>query len=190
MKTKNHEREKVILGVDPGSIKAGFGVLQVKGPKVKYLYSTTCYFAKDVPHLNRMEEIFLTTQKIIEKFNPHEIALESLIFVKNPNSLMKLAQARGAMLAAISETYREKVFEYSPNEVKQATIGHGHADKYVLQNWLNKLFGPIKFKSDDESDALCIAFCHALSLNSLRTKIPKQKKTGSLSDALNHRLRD
>jgi crossover junction endodeoxyribonuclease RuvC len=149
-----------ILGIDPGSRKAGFGLIETHHNQIKYLSSGVLIYDTKSDFLERLHHIYDSCQKLIETFAPNEIALESLIYVKNVSSLAKLAQARGAMIAAFSKNNRGKIFEYSPTLVKSSVTGNGHADKEAIQKGLRLIFGPQKFKSHDESDALAIAICH------------------------------
>jgi crossover junction endodeoxyribonuclease RuvC len=151
-----------ILGIDPGSRKAGFGLIETQNNQIKYLSSGVLNYDTKSDFLERLHHIYESCQKLIETFAPNEIALESLIYVKNVSSLAKLAQARGAMIAAFSKNNRGKIFEYSPNLVKSSVTGNGHADKEAIQKGLRLIFGPQKFKSHDESDALAIAICHQI----------------------------
>src|SRR5690606_28092073 len=93
------------------------------------------------------------------------VSIESLIYVKSVDALSKLAQARGAMIAAFSRTHVGKIYEYSPNTIKSSVTGHGHADKDAVDKAMNMMFGKMSFKTSDESDALAIAVCHAFNRN-------------------------
>ncbi len=151
-----------ILGIDPGSRKAGFGLIEVNRNQLRYLTSGVLSYDTKSDFLERLHHIYDSCQKLIETYSPNEIALESLVYVKNISSLSKLAQARGAMIAAFSKNNRGKIFEYSPTLVKSAVTGNGHADKEAIQKGIRLFFGPSKFASHDESDALAIALCHHL----------------------------
>ena len=83
--------------------------------------------------------------------------------MKNPTALMKLAQTRGAMIAAFTQKYKDKIFEYAPNLVKSSTTGYGHSDKEAIQKGLGLIFGKTDFETHDESDAIAVAVCHALN---------------------------
>ncbi len=153
-----------ILGIDPGSRKAGFGLVMMKGKKVEYLASGTLRYDCQLPILDRLGEIYLSCIKLVEKYQPDEIAIEALIHVKNVSSLAKLAQARGAMIAAMVKSHRGKIFEYSPTMIKSTVTGHGFADKMGIQKFISMMLGNMKFDTDDESDALAIAICHGIML--------------------------
>jgi crossover junction endodeoxyribonuclease RuvC len=105
---------------------------------------------------------------------------------------MKLAQARGAMLAALTQTDRP-VHEYAPTAIKSTVSGHGGTDKEGMQKILRLHMGPIEFKTHDESDALAIAFCHMMQKTSPipSRSIPKKTKKGhGLSASLAHRVKE
>jgi len=154
----------VILGIDPGSRKAGYAVIKVVGRKVEYLASGALRYDKTPEFLDRLGLIYQSVRELCQKYSPDEVALESLIYVKSIPALSKLAQARGAMIAAMSETCLGKIYEYSPNLVKSSVTGHGHAAKEGVEKSLQMIFGSqLDFKTSDESDALAIAVCHFLS---------------------------
>jgi crossover junction endodeoxyribonuclease RuvC len=155
----------IILGVDPGSRKAGFGLIEVKGRKINYLESGVMRYDCKKDFMDRLGNIYLSCEELVKIFSPDQIAIESLIYVKSISSLAKLAQARGAMIAAFMKTHKERVFEYSPNLVKSTVTGHGHADKESVNKALKMMFKnqiQTEFGSDDESDALAIAVCHSI----------------------------
>ena len=154
----------VILGIDPGSRSAGHGLIEIRGNKLSYLSSGVLRYQNSSNFLDKLGDIHLSCQQLTEQTNPDEIAIEALIHVKNVNSLSKLAQARGAMLASFVQTHKNKVFEYGPNLVKNAVTGYGHADKDAVTKALRMILGAgLSFKRHDESDALAIAVCHALT---------------------------
>jgi crossover junction endodeoxyribonuclease RuvC len=152
-----------ILGIDPGSRKTGWALIEVEGRKIRYLTSGVLRFDKVDNFLDRIILIFNSCQKLKNEFNPDEISIESLIYVKSVDALSKLAQARGAMIAAFSNEHAKNIFEYSPNLIKVAVTGHGHASKEAVDKTLSMMFGKIDFNTSDESDALAISVCHALN---------------------------
>lgn len=185
----------IVLAIDPGSVTAGYALLQKEGRKIHYLSSGILKFNGKDEFLHRVKDIYDQTLELIEKHQPDEVALESLIFVKSPSALIKLAQSRGTMLAAISQKYHEKIFEYSPNLVKQTVTGHGHADKEGIQKFLSQYLGISEFKTHDESDAVAIALCHLLNRGSVitlpREKTKKTKNMGNgLASALAHKIKE
>lgn len=184
----------IVLAIDPGSITAGYALLEKQGRKINYLASGVLNFDGKTEFLHRVKDIYDQTLTLVEKFQPNEIALESLIFVKSPTALIKLAQSRGTMLAALTQTYHQKIYEYSPNLVKSTVTGHGHADKEGIQKFLKQYLGLSDFKTHDESDAVAIALCHLLNRDTTiiqRDKPKKNKKMGNgLANALAHKMKE
>lgn len=185
----------IVLAIDPGSVTAGYALLQKEGRKIQYIDSGIMKFRSQDDFLHRVKDIYDQTLALLEKYSPDEIALESLIFVKSPTSLMKLAQARGAMLAALTQKFQGKIFEYAPNLVKSSVSGHGHADKEGIQKVLRQYLNVDQFKTHDESDAMAIAFCHLLHEGTIKipkTSSRKQSKKGgnSLAGALAHKIKE
>lgn len=183
----------IVLAIDPGSVTAGYALLQKEGRKIHYIASGILKFNSADEFLHRVKDITEQTLELVEKFQPDEIALESLIFVKSPTALIKLAQSRGAMLAVLSQKFHRKIYEYSPNLVKSTVSGHGHADKEGIQKVIQQYLGIDKFKTHDESDALAIALCHLLHEG--RVKIPATpKKSGKkgrgMASALAHKIKE
>lgn len=185
----------MVLAIDPGSVTAGYALLQKEGRKINYIASGILKFKEDDVFLHRVKDIYDQTLKLFEQYQPDEIALESLIFVKSPTALIKLAQSRGAMLAALTQKYDRKIFEYSPNTVKSTVTGHGHTDKLGIQKFLEQYLGLTNFKTHDESDALAIALCHLLNHGSYQLPETKQKRVSKkagngLAASLAHKIKE
>ena len=181
----------ITLAIDPGSVTAGYALLEQQGIKIHYLTSGILKFDAGVGFLHRVKDIYEQTLGLMEKHGPDEVALESLIYVKSPTALIKLAQSRGTMLAALSQKYHQKIYEYSPNLIKATVTGHGHADKEGIQKSLLQYFGLSNFKTHDESDAVAIALCHLLNRGSgLNQHSSKTKRTGGLASALAHKIKE
>lgn len=180
----------IILGIDPGSIKTGYAFIEVNGRNFKHLKSGTLKFDQKTPFLDRIHEIREKFTEVIIGQKIDEVALESLIFVKSPTALIKLAQARGILLSVLSNENFVNIHEYSPNSIKSSTVGHGHADKISVQKQLKMIFGIDSFNTDDESDALAVAVCHALNRGAGQTvaKTGKSKSKG-LAASVSHRLK-
>lgn len=152
----------LILGIDPGSRTTGYALIEKKGRNLNYLCSGIIKFNCKGSFIDRLAEIYEEAQGLGIKYNPQEVAVESLIYVKSVEALAKLAQARGALCSYFSQLCPGKVYEYAPNLIKSSVTGHGHADKEGVMKSLRLIYGPIEFKRHDESDALAIATCHAL----------------------------
>ena len=167
----------IILGIDPGSLKTGHAVIEVRNGRATYKASGVLRYDQSRPFLERIGEIYHSFRRIVERERPHEIAIESLIHVRNVSSLAKLAQARGVILSALISTHQGKIFEYLPNQIKAAVTGHGHADKKTVDQTLRMIFArQINFESDDESDALAIALGHHLLGGNTRGLLPSPKR--------------
>jgi len=166
-----------ILGIDPGSRKAGWALIEKEGRKIKYLSSGTLRYDKIDNFVDRLGVIYNSINELMTEYSPDEVGIESLIYVKSVTSLAKLAQARGAMIAAIVQTRSGKVFEYSPTSIKSTVSGYGHADKEAIDKTLKMIFGKIEFKTNDESDALAIALCHALGGGTSKASTNIKKST-------------
>ncbi len=150
-----------ILGLDPGSLRTGFAVVETRGTEVKYLVSGAIRTSGD-SFAGRLQEIFAGVDKLSAEFKPDEVAIERVFMHRNADSALKLGQARGAALSA-TFSLRPRVFEYAPREVKLAVVGSGAAEKEQVQLMVKRLLnisGPL---GADAADALAIALCHAHS---------------------------
>jgi crossover junction endodeoxyribonuclease RuvC len=149
-----------VLGIDPGSQCTGFGVLDAAGPRLTYVASGVIR----TPHGDlaaRLCEIFECMRRIVAEYRPQEIAIERVFVNRNPDSALKLGQARGAAICGTVNA-NALVFEYATRQIKQAVVGSGSAEKAQVQlmmKTLLKLEGPI---AADAADALAAAVCHAL----------------------------
>lgn len=180
----------LVLGIDPGSINTGWALLKTEGNKVHYVSSGVLSFDKKQEFLSRLSEIKIKMDNLVSELKPDEVSLESLIFVKSPTALIKLAQARGMILSSLVENYANKIFEYSPNLVKSTAIGHGHADKESVQKFLNIVLGKREYQTHDESDAVAIALCHVMNRGARLKGLPPKKKgqRGGLAASLAHKI--
>jgi crossover junction endodeoxyribonuclease RuvC len=176
----------LVLGIDPGSVKTGWALIEAKGQKIKYIDSGILKFDSKLDFLMRIKDIKNKVKDLLENITPDQVAFESLIYVKSPTALMKLAQTRGIIISECIDIVEDKIFEYSPNLVKSTTTGHGHANKESIQKFLKMTLGISKFESHDESDALAIAMCHILSGGN---RIQKSKGR-SLKSSLAHRVKE
>lgn len=149
----------IILGIDPGSQVTGYGVIQIRQNKAIYLASG-CIRVDKVEHPTRLKQIFNGIRQVIEQYHPTQAAVEQIFMHKNPNSAIKLGQARGAALTALSLANLE-IAEYTPRLVKQSVVGYGNAQKIQVQHMVRVLLELSGFPQADAADALAIALCHA-----------------------------
>lgn len=149
----------LILGIDPGSRKTGFGIINVLGAKSEYVTSGVIRIP-DVPLPERLKVIFTSLSQIIEQYCPAEMAIESVFMGKSAGSALKLGQARGAaIVAAVAKDM--PVSEYEARKVKQAVVGSGAADKLQVQHMVKTLLRLPATPQEDAADALAVALCHA-----------------------------
>jgi crossover junction endodeoxyribonuclease RuvC len=149
-----------VLGIDPGSQRTGFGVLDTDGARLTYVASGVIRTTQGEFAL-RLHEIFRCMRTIVAQYQPHEIAIEKVFVNRNPDSALKLGQARGAAICGTAEASAD-VFEYATRQIKQAVVGSGSAEKAQVQLMMRsllKLDGPVPA---DAADALAAAVCHAL----------------------------
>jgi len=150
-----------ILGLDPGSIRTGYAVVETNGSSVSYLVSGAIRTQGD-SFAERLREIFSGVDQLSAEFRPDEVAIERVFMHRNADSALKLGQARGAALSA-TFALRPRVFEYAPREVKQAVVGTGGAEKEQVQLMVKRLLNIKGALGADAADALAIALCHAYS---------------------------
>lgn len=150
-----------IIGIDPGSRRTGYGVIRVEGNR--HLYQTSGYLdltAYETP-AERLRQIFLGIQQIMELYQPQEAAIEQVFMHENPNSALKLGQARGAAIVALTVP----VVEYSARQVKKSVVGTGGAGKDQVQFMVQRLLNLNGKLQADAADALAVALCHAHARN-------------------------
>lgn len=150
----------IILGVDPGTVVTGYGVIEAGKDGLTMLTCGAISNSSDRPIPLRLKLIHERLSAVIREFAPDEFAIETAFYGKNAQSALKLGQARGAaIVAAVGKNI--PVSEYSPREVKKAIVGGGNASKqqvqYMVQSLLKVKSLPAKL---DVSDALAVAICH------------------------------
>jgi crossover junction endodeoxyribonuclease RuvC len=147
-----------ILGIDPGSRFTGYGVIEVAGnDAVCVAHGVIKTGGGEFPE--RLGIIFSGLCEVIGEQQPDQVAVETVFVSRNPNSALKLGQARGAAVcAAISQGLT--VAEYSPRSVKQAIVGRGSADKLQVSHMVSVLLGLKESLAEDAADALAVALCH------------------------------
>jgi crossover junction endodeoxyribonuclease RuvC len=150
-----------ILGLDPGSIRTGYAVVETNGSNVSYVVSGAIRTQGD-SFAERLREIFCAVDQLSAEFRPDEVAIERVFMHRNADSALKLGQARGAALSA-TFALKPRVFEYAPREVKQAVVGTGAAEKEQVQLMVRRLLNIKGVLGADAADALAIALCHAYS---------------------------
>ncbi|MGF1548745.1 MAG: crossover junction endodeoxyribonuclease RuvC [Thiotrichales bacterium] len=148
-----------ILGIDPGSRITGFGVIDSDGRDSRHVASGSIHLrGAGLPE--RLGEIFRAIDDVIAEHRPTVVAIERVFFARNPDSALKLGQARGAAICACMQHTLE-LHEYATREVKQGIVGSGAADKKQMQYMVGLLLKQSRGLAEDEADALALALCHA-----------------------------
>jgi crossover junction endodeoxyribonuclease RuvC len=155
----------IILGIDPGSRITGYGVIKQLGAKFEYLGSG-CIRMQGDELASRLQQIFNGVSEIISQFQPTSFAIEQVFMAKNPDSALKLGQARGAAIVAATN-HQLPVAEYSARQIKQSVVGKGNADKTQVQHMVTHLLKLSATPQADAADALAVALCHSHTQQSL-----------------------
>lgn len=149
----------LVLGIDPGSRITGYGLINSIGHQIEYVDSG-CIRAEQGELADRLHAIYLGVSQLIEQYSPQEMGIEQVFMARNPDSALKLGQARGVAIVA-AKCHDLPVHEYSARQVKQAVVGRGAADKTQVQAMVCHLLNLSKKPQSDAADALGIALCHA-----------------------------
>ena len=152
----------IILGIDPGLATMGYGVIN----SLKGNYSVIDYGVVTTPKERtlpeRLQQLEDGVKELIETYRPDNVSIEELFFSKNITTGIPVAEARGVILLTAVKALGKEVYEYTPNQIKQAVTGYGGADKIQMQYMVQTL---LRLKSvprpDDAADALAVAICHA-----------------------------
>jgi len=147
-----------ILGIDPGSRITGFGIIERVGNRSVYVASG-CLRVGAGEFTGRLKTIFEELREVVATYRPTEVAIERVFMHRNPDSALKLGQARGAALCAVLLDDLP-VSEYTPAEIKLATVGTGRADKAQIQHMVQALLKLPAAPQADAADALAVALCH------------------------------
>ena len=183
LNTFTHKAQKIlqakptiILGIDPGTVVMGYGLISVSGTQLTLLELDILRPGKVDDPYKKLQLIYNTVSGLIIKYKPNVFAIEAPFFGKNVQSMLKLGRAQGVAIAAAMR-HGLDVTEYSPKKVKQSVTGNGNASKEQVLKMLQTI---LKFTDDpkyfDASDALAVAVCHHLQANSiLKSAGPKAK---------------
>ncbi len=152
--------DRIILGIDPGTVVMGYGLIHIENNKAKLLALGVIKLDKYEDHALRLQKIFERVIGLIEEYKPDELAIEAPFFGKNVQSMLKLGRAQGvAIAAALSK--KMPFVEYSPKKIKMSITGNGNASKEQVAAMLENL---LNFKNEDKyldaTDALGAAMCH------------------------------
>lgn len=166
-------KSKIILGIDPGTLVMGYGLILVEGSKASLLEMNVLKLSRHKDHYERLQLIHARVQELIREHKPVSCAIEAPFFGKNVQSMLKLGRAQGVAIATAMQA-GVPVTEYAPKKVKQSITGNGNADKEQIWQMLQRI---LHFNERpeflDASDALAVAVCHFFQESSV---IPDTRK--------------
>jgi len=165
----------IILGIDPGSRVTGYGLVKQLGGNFNYLASG-CIRVQGEDLAARLQQIYHGVSEIIAQYQPTDFAIEQVFMAKNPDSALKLGQARGAAIVAATNQSLP-VAEYSARQIKQSVVGKGNADKSQVQHMVSYLLKLSTKPQADAADALGVALCHGHTQQSLVRMAGQASKT-------------
>lgn len=172
------KKERIILGIDPGTTITGYGIIRISGRNPELITIGAIDISKYDDHFLKIKHIFERTLGIIEEYHPDELAIEAPFYGKNVQSMLKLGRAQGAAIAA-ALSRSVPVFEYAPRKIKMSITGRGSASKEQVASMLMQI---LKFKDMgvklDATDGLAAALCHFYQTNNPLG----EKKSGSWND--------
>lgn len=158
---------KIILGIDPGTIIMGYGLIEIRGSNIHMIEMNVLKLSSKKDAYEKLEDIHSKIRELIGLHKPDYFAIEAPFFGKNVQSMLKLGRAQGVAIAAAMQAGLT-VNEYSPKKIKQSITGNGNADKQQVMKMLQHL---LQFEQDpkymDASDALAVAVCHHFQQNKL-----------------------
>jgi crossover junction endodeoxyribonuclease RuvC len=155
-----HKNSKIILGIDPGTLLMGFGVIKVSSKGVTLIMMDALKLSSRKDAYERLQIIYQKVCDLVKDHEPHALAIEAPFFGKNVQSMLKLGRAQGVAIAAAMQA-GVPVTEYSPRKIKQSITGNGNADKLQVLKMLQRI---LSFEENpkylDAADALAVAVCH------------------------------
>ncbi|HEY9257827.1 crossover junction endodeoxyribonuclease RuvC [Chitinophaga sp.] len=168
-------KSKIILGIDPGTLVMGYGLILIEGKKASLIEMNVLKLSKFKDHYDRLQQIHCRVQELIQEHKPTSFAIEAPFFGKNVQSMLKLGRAQGVAIAAAIQGGLA-VTEYSPKKVKQSVTGNGNADKEQVWLMLQRILS-LSERPDylDATDALAVAVCHFYQESSPLAGISKAK---------------
>ena len=164
-----------ILGIDPGSRATGYGLIIKEGNRLIHVDNGVIRPPEKADLPQRLHVIFGHLKEIIDEYTPRQAAIEQVFMARNAQAALKLGQARGAAMLALSEAGLD-IEEYSAMQVKSSVVGYGRAGKNQVQQMVKVLLNLPEIAQEDASDALAVAICHAHSSNLNRKLAPAGRR--------------
>jgi crossover junction endodeoxyribonuclease RuvC len=157
---------KIILGIDPGTLVMGYGIIEIQQNKISLLHMNVLKLSAKKDAYQRLELIYKRVTELIVSYKPDMFAIEAPFYGKNVQSMLKLGRAQGVAIAAAMQAALP-VAEYSPKKIKQSITGNGNADKEQVWKMLQRLTHLVEVPEYfDASDALAVAICHHFQTSS------------------------
>lgn len=173
-KLQLHKNSKIILGIDPGTLLMGYGIIEVHSKGVTLIIMDVLKLSPKKDAYERLQIIHEKVCELVNNHNPHVLAIEAPFFGKNVQSMLKLGRAQGVAIAAAMQA-GVPVTEYSPRKIKQSITGNGNADKLQVLKMLQRILSfDENPKYFDATDALAVAVCHHFQGNSSLSESPKK----------------
>ncbi|MEE0903379.1 MAG: crossover junction endodeoxyribonuclease RuvC [Prevotellamassilia sp.] len=177
-------KDKIILGIDPGTRIMGYGLLQVKGKEVKMLAMGVIDMHKCADIYLKLGRIYERVINVINSFHPDELAIEAPFCGKNVQSMLKLGRAQGVVIAA-AISRQIPVHEYAPTKIKMTITGNGNASKEQVASVMKRM---LRISQEnmlpwmDATDALAAAYCHYLGTLGVAPSVPSNNSASSWKD--------
>lgn len=148
-----------VLGIDPGSLKCGYGVISLNGTEPFYVASGVISAPASKPLHKRLDYIFNSLLEIVHKYQPDDMVVEKIFFAKNPKAALSLGHARGVVLL-VAAAENINLHECSALEVKKGVVGYGRAEKKQVQEMVKMILNLGGTIYPDSADALALAICY------------------------------
>jgi len=187
MKNSVSSPEKIILGVDPGTRIAGYGVIRVQNGETDLIEYGVIHLSKYSTHELKLKKLYDRAMQLIDQHLPDEMAIEDPFFGKNVQVMLKLGRAQGVVMAA-ALSRGIPIVEYAPRRIKQSVTGNGNAAKEQVSHMVGHLLKTeLHPEFFDATDALAIALCHHFHANALpgAKSAGKKSKKGAWSAFIN-----
>lgn len=165
----------IVLGVDPGTLHTGIGLVTKEGSRFRLLHYDIFNISPKLSISKKLLEIHRFISEIIQRYRPDLLALENIFFGRDVRAMVKIGEARACAMLAASQN-GISVIEYPPASVKQAVSGNGRASKEQIQFMIKKLLGLKEVPPTDGADALAVAICHLHQQGDIRGQISKARK--------------
>ncbi len=171
--------EKIILGVDPGTQIAGYGIISVRAGVMRMIEHGVVKLTSYATYQLKLQKLYDTILRLIDEHHPDEMAIEDPFFGKNVQAMLKLGRAQGVVMAA-ALSRNIPIVEYAPRRIKQSVTGNGNASKDQVSQMVGHLLNePLDPKYFDATDALAIAVCHHFHENAMPVAPGKKNRKGA-----------